>query len=214
MREDAASDLSSFNAGVFMIVRQHDDGAAVGVMERALSRYRSTRTVVGTAEAVALLERHPDAWTAIILSPTTCPRPWSLARSDDEPRATTTLLVAALRDEVQLDAVAGVYMLGSPPDARRVQAFVRAAVVREILQAPDLSAAVDQYALTHALTPRESELVAAAVAGISCEAYLDEVGIAANTRRRQVQSLLRKCREQTLDRVALRVMRNLVTTRQ
>lgn len=100
----------------------------------------------------------------------------------------------------------GVALIQVPAASLELRDFAARALVREVLTRPVIACAVLALVKRHDLSPREGELLAAAVAGVRREALFEEVGTSPNTVKRQVRSLLCKCGESSVDRLIIRVL--------
>ncbi len=89
-----------------------------------------------------------------------------------------------------------------PTHRSSLRGFLRRAVALERVEDERISWAVDESARRHRLTPREVDLLVAAVAGVPRKVLADELGVSENTLKTQVRGLLRKTDATTLDEVA------------
>jgi two-component system vancomycin resistance associated response regulator VraR len=89
-----------------------------------------------------------------------------------------------------------------PTHRSSLRGFLRRAVALERIEDERISWAVDENSRRHRLTPREVDLLVAAVAGIPRKVLSDELGVSENTLKTQVRGLLRKTEATTLDELA------------
>jgi DNA-binding NarL/FixJ family response regulator len=196
-----------FSAGAFLLIADASSRRCTVMIQRMLVRYRSVRQVSEVEEALELLDRHRDIWTGIVLAKPEC--------AEELEQLSPATAQHARRPPIACvsglpQAHAGPYILGLPPQSARMLVFIQRALVSETLHAPAIRDALCCYAASRRLTPRETEIVAATIAGVASTEYVDEIGVSRNTRRRQVQSILRKCDAQNIDRLALRILKTAI----
>lgn len=97
--------------------------------------------------------------------------------------------------------------LCKPPAEESLTSFARRAVAYHWTRSRRLATIVDAIALERHLTYRESELVAAALAGMPRRLIAEELGVTENTIKVQVRLLLTKCRMSSLDELADALLR-------
>jgi hypothetical protein len=196
----------TFIPGRFLIVDARRESRATRPVRSLLGRYRDTDVSlpldaleqlttdsnvtgvvigqqVGSADVLALLEvlsRRKHRTSAAV-----CTRTWNRFLLGSE--------VTVLESPLRLDSV---------------KSFLQRALALEILADDFAVEALLAFAERHALAPRETEVLCAAVAGISGREYLDATGTAVNTRKRQIQSILRKSGFPGIDRTVIHVLRD------
>jgi FixJ family two-component response regulator len=97
--------------------------------------------------------------------------------------------------------------LCKPPDEECLTSFARRAVAYHWTRSRRLATIVDAMTLERHLTYRESELVAAALAGMPRRLVAEELGVSENTLKVQVRLLLTKCGMRSLDELADALLR-------
>jgi DNA-binding NarL/FixJ family response regulator len=97
--------------------------------------------------------------------------------------------------------------LCKPPEADSVASFARRAVAYHWTRSPRIASILDAMATERQLTPRESELIAAAIAGMPRRLVADELGVSENTVKVQIRLLLVKCGVNNLDELADGIVR-------
>ena len=97
--------------------------------------------------------------------------------------------------------------LCKPPEADSVASFARRAVAYHWTRSRRVASILDAMAAERQLTPRESELIAAAIAGMPRRLVADELGVSENTVKVQIRLLLVKCGVSNLDELADGIVR-------
>lgn len=89
-----------------------------------------------------------------------------------------------------------------PTHRSSLRGFLRRAIAMERVEDQRITWAIDELCRRHRLTPREVDLLVAAVAGVPRKVLADELGVSENTLKTQVRGLLRKCDASTLEELA------------
>lgn len=89
-----------------------------------------------------------------------------------------------------------------PTHRSSLRGFLRRAVAFERVPDERTTWAIDEVARRKKLSPREVEVLIAAVAGVSRKVLADELGTSENTLKTQIRSVLRKCSAGTLEELA------------
>lgn len=97
--------------------------------------------------------------------------------------------------------------LCKPAEADGVASFARRAVAYHWTRSPRIASILHTMASERQLTPRESELIAAAIAGMPRRLVAEELGVSENTLKVQVRLLLVKCGVSNLDELADGIVR-------
>lgn len=97
--------------------------------------------------------------------------------------------------------------LCKPPDSENLAGFARRAVAIHWTKSERVARRIDAFALERRLTPREAELVCAAVAGMPRRLVADELGVSENTLKVQIRRLLLKCGAEDLDDLSDAILR-------
>lgn len=191
--------------GIFLIVSNGAGPATLPAVRRFVARYRVV--VVRTSErARRELESRLDWMGLLIDADVSFSEAQVLLRMARraKPHAAVAL-VRAGADETP----PGVMRLSAPLRPAQLSGFLYRALALEILgPKPGVVDALVGFARRYSLTIRESEILSATIAGIDRQDYLDAMGIAGNTLKRQVQSLLRKCGYSGVERAAIAVLRD------
>jgi DNA-binding NarL/FixJ family response regulator len=122
------------------------------------------------------------------------------------------LVLTSRTDPNTINALHGLRteFLCKPTRRRALKGFLRRAVAFERLKDVRVAELIDIYARRHRLTPRETDLVIGAVAGMSRDALGNQLGTSQNTLKTQVRSLLRKCGLTSLDELARLVLSEML----
>lgn len=198
-----------FEPGVFLVLSD-DSRIRESLVFRVLERYRTTIVGKDVDACRALISRGQD-WTGLVLdascSDVTVEQ--MLAFMDGCcPRVPVARVLSAPGSAAGGEARPSLARLErTAADMARFAAY---ALVVETCGDVRIARSLLDYATTARLTPRQCEILSAAVAGVERAALLDELGITINTYKRQVRSVLQKCGEATLDRAAIGALRQAV----
>ncbi len=88
--------------------------------------------------------------------------------------------------------------VAKPARRRNVRAFLRRAVAFERVTDHRVALVVEARVQKHSLSPRETDILAAAIAGTRRNTIADQIGTTENTIKSVVKSLLRKCESASL----------------
>lgn len=97
--------------------------------------------------------------------------------------------------------------LCKPPASENLVSFARRALALHWTRNERVARRIDVFAVEQRLTPRESELVCAAVAGMPRRLVAEEIGVSENTLKAQIRRLLLKCGAGDLDDLAGVILR-------
>jgi len=201
-----------FKPGRFLIVDTTRDSRALRPVRRLLERYRPT-DVRSPRHALDELAANSQV-TAVLIGQ----QVQSLdvlavleALSGRERRTATALVTDVASFPLPPGTITIVY---APLRAESVKRFLRRALALEILADEYAVEAILAFAERYSLAPRETEILSAAIAGISGRDYLDATGTTDNTRKRQIQSILRKSGFAGIERTAIQVLRDALSIRQ
>ena len=103
------------------------------------------------------------------------------------------------RDRVNRAHALQAEFLCKPPEAESVASFARRAIAYHWTRSRRVASILDAMASERQLTPRESELIAAAIAGMPRRLVAEELGVSENTVKVQIRLLLVKCGVSNLD---------------
>jgi DNA-binding NarL/FixJ family response regulator len=101
----------------------------------------------------------------------------------------------------------GASFLRKPTGETHLAAFGRLAVALRWTPDHRLAALVQQFSEDESLSHRESELVAAGIAGHNRSSLAQELGVTENTLKGQIRVLLAKCGAESLDALANNLLR-------
>lgn len=197
----------SFEPGVFLILSD-DPKVRESLLFRVLERYRTTVVSKDVQQCRALVAK-TCAWTGLVMDAgcSDLVVEQMLALMDE---ACPGVPVARILPASAAAGRAALSIDQLERSATAVARFAAYALAVETCGDVRIARGVLDYATTVRLTPRECEILSAAVAGIERAHLLEELGITINTYKRQVRSLLQKCGEATLDRVAIGALRKVV----
>lgn len=132
------------------------------------------------------------------------------ARSVD-PGLPVLLITGHLAPETAAKAFAmGVTFLPKPVAPENILAFARRCLTHRSNGLSRIEALGDDWQARYHLTPTEREVLVATARGMSREDLLETRGIAETTLKRHVTNLLEKTGEASLDRAALRFLREVL----
>ncbi len=99
-----------------------------------------------------------------------------------------------------------------PTRRRALRGFLQHAVALDRVRDVRVASIIDDFVHRFGLSPRESELLAAAVAGTARKTLADELGTTENTLKTQVRQLLRKCDQKSLEDLGRLVLRQAISS--
>ncbi len=194
------------STGNFLIVE--DDRAVARTVLRICRRFRPARVAETVQEAESMFS--DGSYVGLVLD-LSLPDGHGLNVLRAVRETAPFIPALVLTGELSRGTVNDAYELRAEylcKPARRdlLVSFVRRAATFE--QVPDARIAqlIDQLSTWHDLSPRETDIVACAVANKSRAEVLDHFGITENTLKKQIHSLLKKCSGRSLDEVARRVL--------
>ena len=194
-----------FDPGLFVVVTGSGHCSTTQSIRRFVGRYRATaiRTPVRAEQEL----RESDGWMGMLIAEdvveSTIFELLEVARG----RSPMIPVAIMLSDAGAAKIPAHVERLMAPLQPTQLTHFIQHAIAQEMIPCRASVDALVAFALRHNLTIRESEVLSAAIAGIDRQTYLEATGIAENTRKRQVRSLLRKCGHSGVERAAISVLR-------
>jgi DNA-binding NarL/FixJ family response regulator len=128
-----------------------------------------------------------------------------------DPALPALLITGHLDPETAARAFAmGVTFLPKPVTPENILAFARRCVAHRSNALSHMEALGDDWQARYHLTPTEREVLVATARGLSREDLLETRGIAETTLKRHVTNLLEKTGEASLDRAALRFLREVL----
>lgn len=199
--------------GWFLVVESDEHTA--DVLSRTCRAFRSVLTMSSTAAALELI-RQKRRWAGVIteidfpggssgfevvkaargLSPLL---PVLVVTSNNTPQ--TINQAHSLRAE----------LLCKPTSRQAVRTFLWRAVALERVGSERISSVIESMIRRSHLTPREAEILAAAVGGVQRKTLADELGTTENTLKTQVRTLLKKTGHASLDELTRPIMQEALT---
>lgn len=177
------------------------DDAAAKVIARECSRVRRVTVLTTVAEATRALEagalsaliteqRLPDGAGLEVVR--RCRAAWPF------------LPVLVLTSETAPHVINRAHVLraefvAKPARRRNLRIFLRRAVAFERVSDGRVSSVIADAVERHRLSPRESDILAAAVHGVPRKTIADQIGTTENTIKTCVRSVLRKCERASVD---------------
>lgn len=130
---------------------------------------------------------------------------------ENDPALPALLITGHLDPETAAKAFAmGVTFLPKPVAPENILAFARRCLTHRSNGLSRIEALGDDWQARYHLTPTEREVLVATARGMSREDLLETRGIAETTLKRHVTNLLEKTGEASLDRAALRFLREVL----
>jgi FixJ family two-component response regulator len=176
----------------------------------ALSPFGGSRSVSDAPAAVAAFHES-SAWIGIVLEAVIADGSGFDLLTDLRALGVTipALMLTGFHDRDRINRAHSLQaeFLCKPPEEGAIASFARRAVVYHWTRSRRIARILDAMALDRGLTPREAELVAAAVAGMPRRLVAEELGVSENTLKVQVRLLLVKCQANNLDELADVILR-------
>ena len=191
--------------GLFLMVTHARRQASVLAIRRFVERYRAS--AIRDPDAAMQALQSSGAWMGVLILEDVSPSDAMAviaAAAAHAPKTPTALVMGTLDYPSTRPRVA---RMQSPLRRLELTPFMQRALAHELIACEVSVQAVVAFARQHNLTVREVEILSAAIAGIDRKEYLEATGMAENTLKRQVQSLLRKSGYTGLERTAIAVLR-------
>lgn len=181
------------------------DAAAANVVVRECRRLRRTTVVASATEARRVLAEAPKL-TALILEQR-LPDGTGLTVLKEYrsayPRTPFLVLTADLNSRlINRCHLLGAEFVAKPTHRRNLKSFLQRSVAFERVPDRRVAAVIQDLVRSHRLSPRETDVVAAATQGTSRKVIADQLGTTENTVKSCVRGLLRKCDAMSLEDVA------------
>jgi DNA-binding NarL/FixJ family response regulator len=203
----------AMGASAFLIVEPDQDTAQV--LAQLCLEFRATQVTRGLAEARRAIGMR-SRWAGVI-------QELELADGSglellELVRGKYPLLpVLVLTRLAEPSAINRVHVLRAeyhckPTHRRALRGFVQHAVALDRVRDGRVASIIDNYVQRFGLSPRETDLLAAAVAGTPRKTLADELGTTENTLKTQVRQLLRKCDQKSLEDLGRVVLREAITS--
>lgn len=194
----------------FLIVDDAPDETLLAEVLESTGRVVIARTFAVAARAAR------ERWLGVLIS-TSLPSGNSiaLARQLIHDQSTECLVLLAkdeiARTEVQalgLPLPGAIPILTHPPTARDLVIFATCAVAALWTSDKQLADLLVRFAVQMDLTPREAEIIAAAMSGASRTVLSDRLGISENTLKGPIRVLLAKCGAPSVEVLVNQVLRS------
>lgn len=193
----------------FLIVDDAPDEALLVEVLQSTGQVVIARTFEAAARAAK------ERWLGALIS-TSLPSGNSiaLARQLIHDQSTECLVLLAKDESARLEAQSfGLSLPGSipvlthPPTARDLSTFATCAIAALWTDDRKLADLVVRFATLKDLTPREAEIIAAAMSGASRTVLSDALGISENTLKGPIRVLLAKCGAPSVEVLVNQVLR-------
>jgi DNA-binding NarL/FixJ family response regulator len=194
--------------GGFLIVE--DEPTLARTLARTFGRHGPVDVVHSMAAARAKLEHHSE-WTGVILD-LILPDGYGLDLLAEIRRMHGELPVLVLTGELNRDVVNKVQTLRGeyvckPASAENFNPFIQRALAQERVDDAAIGQRIEHLARQLKLTRRETELLTLSVDGLSRKELADALGVAENTVKAQIRSLLKKSGARSLATLAQKVIK-------
>jgi two-component system response regulator DesR len=194
--------------GSFLIVEP--DEQAAGVLAQQCRRLRRAKVVLGQTEAVSYLEQKKRLTGLITEHDLKDGNGIDVVKRcrDLYPMLPVLMLTASIEPRVINRAHSlRAEFLAKPAHRKELRGFLRRAVAFERVPDQRIAWLVDEVVRTRGLSPRETDILAAAVEGTPRKQIAEQIGTTENTVKSCVKSVLRKCGAANLDEVVREIMR-------
>jgi DNA-binding NarL/FixJ family response regulator len=196
----------------FLVVDDEDVWRRYGA--RALGPFGAVHTVSCLAEARAVLAVHSDFIGLVIDLVLADGSGFDLLEElRDRKRTILSLVLTNHHDRERINRARSLHaeFVCKPPEMESFEGFARRAIAYHWTGDLRVAQVVDALALERELTPREAEIVAAAVAGMPRRLVASEIGVSENTVKVQIRQLLLKCKAASLDEIADGILRKALS---
>ncbi|MEM9190683.1 MAG: response regulator [Myxococcota bacterium] len=193
--------------GAFLIIEP--DAHTAGVLATMCRRLRRARVVDNSAAALEILERRRPL-TGLITEQT-LPEGTGLDVIQKTRSLYPLLPCLLLTAKTQPEVINRAYtlrasFLAKPARRRHVRGFLREAVAFERVPDTRIAQVVNTVVEAWSLSPRETDILAAAVEGVPRKRLADQIGTTENTIKSCVKSLLRKCGHRNVELLVREIM--------
>lgn len=198
-------------SGGFLIVE--DEPTLARTLARTFGRHRSVEVVHSMAAAREMLDGGRD-WTGVVLD-LILPDGYGLDLLADIRKEQGALPVLVLTGELNRDVVNKVQTLRGeyvckPASAENLNPFIQRALAQESVDDAAIGQRIEHLARQLRLTRRETELLTLSVDGLSRKQLAEALGVAENTVKAQIRSLLKKSGARSLATLAQKVIKGAV----
>ncbi len=195
-------------SGGFLIVE--DEPTLARTLARTFGRHRSVEVVHSMAAAREMLDGGRD-WTGVVLD-LILPDGYGLDLLADIRQEQGALPVLVLTGELNRDVVNKVQTLRGeyvckPASVENLNPFIQRALAQESVDDAAIGQRIEHLARQLRLTRRETELLTLSVDGLSRKQLAEALGVAENTVKAQIRSLLKKSGARSLATLAQKVIK-------
>lgn len=195
-------------SGGFLIVE--DEPTLARTLARTFGRHRPVDVVHGMQAAREKLEEDRD-WTGVVLD-LILPDGYGLDLLAEIRQSHGGLPVLVLTGELNRDVVNRVQTLRGeyvckPASADNLNPFIQRALAQERVDDAAIGRRIEHLARQLKLTRRETELLTLSVDGLSRRELAKALGVAENTVKAQIRSLLKKSGARSLATLAQKVIK-------
>ncbi|MEZ4286596.1 MAG: response regulator transcription factor [Polyangiales bacterium] len=192
----------------FLIVE--DEPTLARTLARTFGRHTEVEVVHDMAAARAKLHERSD-WTGVVLD-LVLPDGYGLDLLADIRKEQGALPVLVLTGELNRDVVNRVQTLRGeyvckPASADNLNPFIQRALAQERVDDEAIGQRIEHLARQLKLTRRETELLTLSVDGLSRRELAESLGVAENTVKAQIRSLLKKSGARSLATLAQKVIK-------
>lgn len=194
--------------GGFLIVE--DEPTLARTLARTFGRHGSVEVVHSMAAAREQLQSH-DEWTGVVLD-LILPDGYGLDLLAEIRQSHGALPVLVLTGELNRDVVNKVQTMRGeyvckPASVDNLNPFIQRALAQERVDDAAIGQRIEHLARQLKLTRRETELLTLSVDGLSRKELADALGVAENTVKAQIRSLLKKSGARSLATLAQKVIK-------
>lgn len=198
-------------SGGFLIVE--DEPTLARTLARTFGRHRSVEVVHSMAAARDMMDGGRD-WTGVVLD-LILPDGYGLDLLAEIREKQGALPVLVLTGELNRDVVNKVQTLRGeyvckPASAENLNPFIQRALAQESVDDAAIGQRIEHLARQLRLTRRETELLTLSVDGLSRKQLAEALGVAENTVKAQIRSLLKKSGARSLATLAQKVIKGAV----
>ena len=194
--------------GGFLIVE--DEPTLARTLARTFGRHKPVEVVHDMASARAKLEESSD-WTGVVLD-LVLPDGYGLDLLAEIRKTQGALPVLVLTGELNRDVVNRVQTLRGeyvckPASADNLNPFIQRSLAQERVDDVAIGQRIEHLARQLKLTRRETELLTLSIDGLSRRELAESLGVAENTVKAQIRSLLKKSGARSLATLAQKVIK-------
>lgn len=195
-------------SGGFLIVE--DEPTLARTLARTFGRHRAVEVVHNMSTAREMLDGDRD-WTGVVLD-LILPDGYGLDLLSEIRQSHGALPVLVLTGELNRDVVNKVQTMRGeyvckPASAENLNPFIQRALAQERVDDAAIGQRIEHLSRQLKLTRRETELLTLSVDGLSRKQLAQALGVAENTVKAQIRSLLKKSGARSLATLAQKVIK-------